>query len=95
MVVVEAMVVLQASGRKSRPPRGMGAVFRADLMGLCMFSTLLYGPGYVFAWSLCHYAGENAHSHLIEPGRQNGQASKSHIRLWTSDCGCAAGMWLH
>lgn len=55
---------------------------QADPMGLCMFSTLLCGPGGILAWSLCHHAGEIQRTpiHLIEPGRQNDQASKPHIR---------------
>ena len=57
VVVVEAMTVLQASDERVVLRAGVGAV-AADPMGLCMFSMLLCGPGGLFAWSLCHHAGE-------------------------------------
>jgi hypothetical protein len=51
-------------------------------MGLCMFSTLLCGPGDVLAWSLCHYAGEIQRAPIhFEPKRQNDQAQSRTLDL--------------
>lgn len=69
-------------------------------MGLCMFSMLLCGPRDMFAWSLCHHAGEIQRTPICTwlnqdaTERPSVKASKHHIRLTLATAAVLQGQGL-